>query len=70
MGGAVKLVGKTLGGGDKKPAAAPVEEPEKVTATAAETQLAMQKQASMRARRGVGGLFSRMLGSNEDTLGS
>ena len=69
MGGAVKLVGKTLGGGESK-AATPVAEETKKTATTGETQLAMQKQASMRARRGVGGLFSRMLGSNEDTLGS
>ena len=67
MGGAVKLVGKTLGGGEKK-AATPVAEETKKTATTGETQLAMQKQASMRARRG-GGLIGRMFGSMEDKLG-
>ena len=65
MGGVVKKVV----GVDKPAPAAPAAEPEKVTATAAETQAAMQKQASLRARRGMGGLFGRMLGSVEDKLG-
>ena len=62
MGGVVKKVV----GGDSKPA--PVEEA-KPTATKAETQAAMQRQASLRARRGMGGLFGRMLGGTEDKLG-
>jgi hypothetical protein len=68
MGGVVQLAGKALGGGDKKPAAPAAEEVKK-TATAGETQAAMQKQASLRARRGMGGLVGRMFGSTEDKLG-
>jgi hypothetical protein len=63
MGGVVKKVV-----GTDKPAPA-LAEPEKVTATAADTQAAMQRQASLRARRGMGGLFGRMLGGTEDKLG-
>ena len=44
-------------------------ESQKQTASKAETEMAMQKQASMRARRGMGGLTARMLGGNEDKLG-
>lgn len=64
MGGVVKKVV----GVDKPAPAAPVEEA-KPTATAADTQAAMQRQASLRARRGMGGLFGRMLGGTEDKLG-
>ena len=64
MGGVVKKVV----GGDSKPAPAPVQEA-KPTATTADTQAAMQRQASLRARRGMGGLFGRMLGGTEDKLG-
>jgi len=70
MSGAVKVVSKALGGGDSKPAASPAAQPKRTTARSADTQLAMQRQASLRARRGRGGVFNRMLGSNEDTLGS
>ena len=63
MGGVVQAVT----GGGSKPAPAPAQE--KPTATTAETQAAMQRQASLRARRGMGGLFGRMLGGTEDKLG-
>jgi hypothetical protein len=63
MGGVVKAVT----GSGSKPAPAP--EPEKPTATTAETEMAKQRQASMRARRGMGGLVGRMFGSTEDKLG-
>jgi hypothetical protein len=66
MGGVVK---KALGSAEKQGAIEKIKEPEK-TATTAETEMAKQRQASLRARRGVGGLFSRILGSSEDTLGS
>jgi len=42
---------------------------EKQTASKAETEMAMQRQASLRARRGMGGLVGRMFGSTEDKLG-
>jgi hypothetical protein len=59
------VVEKVTGKGKQPTATAP----EKVTATAADTQAAMQRQASLRARRGMGGLFSRSLGDTQDTLG-
>ena len=65
MGGVAKIV---AGGGSKPAPAAPVEEV-KPTATKAETQAAMQRQASLRSRRGFAGLFGRMLGGTEDKLG-
>ena len=65
MGGVVKLAT----GGKKETIADMAPEPQKQTATAAETQMAMQRQASLRARRGMGGLFGRKLGGTEDKLG-
>jgi hypothetical protein len=68
MGGVTSAV-KQLAGGGSKPAAPAVAEEVKKTATTAETEMAKQRQASMRARRGMGGLVGRMFGSTEDKLG-
>jgi hypothetical protein len=64
MGGVVKAVT----GSKPAPAAPAAAEEVKKTATTAETEMAKQRQASMRARRG-GGLIGRMFGSTEDKLG-
>jgi hypothetical protein len=50
------------------PAPAPVKEEPKVVATQAETQSALQRQASLRAMRGRGGVINT-LGSTQDKLG-
>jgi len=68
MGGVVKLAT----GGKKKSIADIAPEPQKQTkqtASKAETEMAMQKQSSLRARQGRGGLFARSLGDTQDTLG-
>ena len=65
------VVKKVTGGGDSKPAATKAVETvaEKKTATRAQTESAMERQAFFRARRGRGGLFARNLGDTQDTLG-
>jgi hypothetical protein len=63
MGGVVKAVV-----GTDKPAPAPIEE--KPTATTAQTDTALQRQAQARARRGGRALLGEDILSSKTTLGS
>jgi len=60
---------KLATGGKKESIADITPEPQKQTVSKAETEMAMKKQSSLRARQGRGGLFARSLGDTQDTLG-